>query len=181
MRTAWAPKARRPTSKSIHVWPSSPSVWFNHILCSCHFDCLYLSNIQILLFVHVDQVFHMFRGAIPPSLMVFWVKNYDCGEKFFDFRPQTGGGQYGQWNFPKGWPIEQNPVFDRPLWQLFWANSGVLDPNPKSVIMILSTTICVWGSGWHNLRVVLTSWLDPEFGPQNAYVEILATFATKMP
>ena len=35
--------------------------------------------------------------------------------------------------------------------------------------------------GWHNLRGVLKSWLDPEFGPQNAYVEILATFATKMP
>ena len=34
--------------------------------------------------------------------------------------------------------------------------------------------------GWHNLRGVLTSWLDPEFGPQNTYVEILATFATKM-
>ena len=33
-------------------------------------------------------------------------------------------------------------------------------------------------SGWHNLRGVLTSWLDPEFGPQNTYVEILAT---KMP
>ena len=37
------------------------------------------------------------------------------------------------------------------------------------------------GAGWHNLRGVLTSWFDPEFGPQNAYVEILATFATKMP
>ena len=33
-------------------------------------------------------------------------------------------------------------------------------------------------SGWHNLQGVLTSWLDPEFGPQNAYVEIHATFAT---
>ena len=78
MRTAWAPKARRPTSKSIHVWPSSPSVWLNHILCSFHFDCLYLSNIQILLVIHVDQVFHMFCGAIPPSLMVFICDIWHC-------------------------------------------------------------------------------------------------------
>ena len=35
--------------------------------------------------------------------------------------------------------------------------------------------------GWHNLRGVLTSWVDLEFGPQNAYFEILATFASKMP
>ena len=33
----------------------------------------------------------------------------------------------------------------------------------------------------HKLRGILTSWLDPEFYPQSAYVEIFATFATKMP
>ena len=71
IRTAWAPKARRPTSKSTHVRPSSPSVWSNHILCSFYFEFSYLSNVQILLNGHVDQVFHKFCGAIPPSLMVF--------------------------------------------------------------------------------------------------------------
>ena len=71
IRTAWAPKARRPTSKSTHVRPSSPSVWSNHILCSFYFEFSNLSNVQILLIGHVDQVFHKFCGAIPPSLMVF--------------------------------------------------------------------------------------------------------------
>ena len=73
IRTAWAPKARRPTSKSTHVRPSSPSVWSNHILCSFYFEFSYLSNVQILRNGHVDQVFHKFCGAIPPSLMVFFL------------------------------------------------------------------------------------------------------------
>ena len=72
---AWAPKARRPTSKSTHVRPSSPSVWSNHILCSFYFEFSNLSNVQILLIGHVDQVFHKFCGAIPPSLM-FFVLNF---------------------------------------------------------------------------------------------------------
>ena len=72
IRTAWAPKAWRPTLKSTHVRPSSPSVWSNHILCSFYFEFSYLSNVQILLNGHVDQVFHKFCGAIPPSLMVFY-------------------------------------------------------------------------------------------------------------
>ena len=71
IRTAWAPKVRGPTSKSTHVRPSSPSVWSNHILCSFYYEFSYLSNVQILLNGHVDQVFHKFCGAIPPSLMVF--------------------------------------------------------------------------------------------------------------
>ena len=33
----------------------------------------------------------------------------------------------------------------------------------------------------HKLRGIVTSWLDPEFYPQSAYVEIFATFAPKTP
>ena len=73
IRTAWVLKARRLTSKSTHVRPSSPSVWSNHILCSFYFEFSNLSNVQILLIGHVDQVFHTFCGAIPPSLMVFFL------------------------------------------------------------------------------------------------------------
>ena len=54
--------------ESWHVRPSSPSVWTNHILCSFYFEFSNLSNVQILLVGHVDQVFHKFCGAIPPSL-----------------------------------------------------------------------------------------------------------------
>ena len=36
-------------------------------------------------------------------------------------------------------------------------------------------------SGWHKSRGILQSWLNPEFYPQSACVEIFATFATKMP
>ena len=35
--------------------------------------------------------------------------------------------------------------------------------------------------GQHKSRGILTSWLDPEFYPQIAYIEVFATFATKMP
>ena len=34
-------------------------------------------------------------------------------------------------------------------------------------------------AGWHKLRGIFQSWLDPEFYPQSAYVEIFATFVTK--
>ena len=86
IRTPWALKARRPTSKSTHVRPSSPSVWSNHILCSFYFEFSNLSNVQILLIGHVDQVFHKFCGAIPPSLMVFFwhwiiiIISFSCSE-----------------------------------------------------------------------------------------------------
>ena len=56
-----------------------------------------------------------------------------------------------------------------------------LTNSPKNTKQKTTAVRYLWPTGWHNLRGVLTSWLDPEFGPQNAYVEILATFATKMP
>ena len=34
--------------------------------------------------------------------------------------------------------------------------------------------------GWHNLQLFLTSEFDPRRFPQSTYVEIFATFATKM-
>ena len=71
LRMDWRPKARRPTPKSTHIRPSSPAVWSNYFVCSYYFEFSNLSNVQILLIGHVDQVFHKFCGAIPPSLMVF--------------------------------------------------------------------------------------------------------------
>ena len=64
-----------------------------------HFEYWNLSNIQILLNVRVDQVFHMFRGAIPPSLMVFFSprsnffctrSNFFCTQSNFFFTDQCG-------------------------------------------------------------------------------------------
>ena len=54
-----------------------------------------------------------------------------------------------------------------------WAGTLGLSGPPQPKFGHLSY---IW-TGWHNLRGVLTSWLDPEFGPQNAYVKILATFS----
>ena len=36
-------------------------------------------------------------------------------------------------------------------------------------------------TGWHKLGGILKAWLVPQFYPPSAYVEILATFETKMP
>ena len=72
-RTAWAPKARRPTLKTAHVRPSSLTIWSNHFLCSLFFQCSNFSNFPILLFVHMEQVLHQFCSATPPSLMVLLV------------------------------------------------------------------------------------------------------------
>ena len=48
----------------------------------------------------------------------------------------------------------------------------------KAAVGDLSVVVC---HRLAQLAGVLTSSLDLEFGPQNAYVEILVTFATKMP
>ena len=62
----------------------------------------------------------------------------------------------------------------------YLTNCGELKVNSFYILTFGSKKGCML-AGWHNLRGVLTSWLDPEFGPQNAYVEILTTFTTKMP
>ena len=90
IRTAWAPKVRRPTPKSTHVWPSSPSVWSNHILCSFYIEFSNLSYVQILLIGHVDQVFHKFCGAIAPSLMVFFTFTFSLSIWHFSHRTLLG-------------------------------------------------------------------------------------------
>ena len=65
----------------------------------------------------------------------------------------------------------------------FWV--WVLEAIPKIVHVRWSFAIFArarwWAeSGRHKLRGILTSWLDPEFYPQSAYVGIFATFANKM-
>ena len=75
-RTAWAPKARRPTLKTAHLRPSSLTIWSNHFLYSLFFQCSNLFNFQILLFVPIDQVLHQFCGATPPSLMVLFFSSF---------------------------------------------------------------------------------------------------------
>ena len=51
-----------------------------------------------------------------------------------------------------------------------------------NVVFIVSSDRSSYSdTGRHKLGGILKAWLAPEFYPQSAHVEILATFATKMP
>ena len=69
---------------------------------------------------------------------------------------------------------DRKKLLDAIDWKKFEQIYAVLSsPRGRALNKALSFDL-----GWHNLRGVLTSWLDQEFGPQNTYVEIRATFAT---
>ena len=104
----------------------------------------------------------VFQGGYICILMSMYIWTYLCFVIFAFFA-------YSHFVFKFVWQIKL---------RLFWA---VLRLGGDCWLSIVWRSSPSSSSGWHNLSGVLTSWLDPEFGPQNAYVEILATFATKMP
>ena len=76
---------------------------------------------------------------------------------------------------------QSSQILDTTSADTFYFNSTVIQ-DPISLILDLQTCLIVYSiAGWHKLGGILKAWLVPEFYPQSAYVEILATFATKMP